>query len=290
MTLTLKTNPLSRPIGQLLQKSQKHLTFDELTFYLHNKNHLSESTSLKYKNHLNNCLSCWSIWNKVRWDAAEKKQGFKELKTYLGSSFQQYFDSSWSMAAKWHKENPGNEKEIASFYKHADQYLYNLIIWHDSGDKHNFVPYFDEFRSKFGVKSVIDYGCGVGCEGLELIDKGFKVFFVDYTCPSTSFLRWRLNSRGLTVPIIDVEQIEKLPEADMLWAIDVLEHMVDPLWVVDRLSDKTRLFVHRSEFGNDHGGRHPFHLDFDEVVLSDALRSKGFRHIPWPVVSVWLRD
>lgn len=274
----------------LAQPLNRHFSYEELELYLGKKNLLSVREVIKYSDHLNNCRKCWLIWNIVRWDKAEGKGGYLELKEYLGNLFKEYFDSSWALAEEWLGLEPKTKKEIASFYKKTTNYLYNLVIWYESGDRYNFTNDFENIRDRFKVKSLIDYGCGVGNDGLALMEKDLKVYFVDYDCPSVEFLKWRLLRRGLKADVLDVEKIGELPPGDMFLAIDVLEHMVDPMLVVDLLSDKTRVFAHRSEFGNKAGGRHPCHFDFDEYRLGEALKFKGFKHLPWPVLSVWVRE
>lgn len=267
----------------------RHFDYQDLEEFLQNQHRLPENVSRSFKEHLDNCRSCWDVWNKVRWDAAMDSKGMRELQKYLGSNFKPYFDSSWAIAEDWLEAQPKNEREIANFYKNTPHYLYNLIVWYESRDRIDFKGDFQTMKNVFNLNSVIDYGCGVGNDGLHLIDRGWKVFFIDHNCPSAHFLRWRLEERKLSAPIFDVERIEELPAADMLLAVDVLEHMSDPTWVVRRLHNDTKLFVHRSKFSLTSGGRHPCHLPFDEYNLQHELKHLGFEHIPWPRFSVWHR-
>ncbi|MFC1653295.1 hypothetical protein ACFL1M_00415 [Patescibacteria group bacterium] len=269
---------------------KKHFSLDDLSSFLLSKQHLSGSETEKHKDHINNCRDCWNLWNKTRWDASKGSLGLQELEIYLGSSFVEYFDSSLAIANDWLNKNPSSKEEVADFYKNTNEYLYNLIIWYESGDRDTFSSDMDKISKRFSVSSFVDYGCGVGNDGLLMIEKGFRAEFVDYMCPSVDFLKWRLNNRALKNVIIDVEKARKLPDVEVFWAIDVLEHMVNPLEVVEKLSKKTKVFVHRSEFGNTHGGRHPFHFDFDEMRLNNALKKAGFKHIPWSKLTVWVKN
>lgn len=271
-----------------------HFNKSELNNFLEKLHNLPTSSIRYYKGHMDNCEKCWQTWNEVRWDRASNTSGFLELQEYLGDKFVNYFDSSWALANEWLKIKPKSDEEIANFYKKTKHYLYNLLIWYESGDRIDFRNDFKTLREKYGVNSVLDYGCGVGNDGLYLLENGFEVVFVDYNCPSTDFLKWRLKKRKLKATVIDVETIEKsqklLPDTDVFWAIDVLEHMVHPTWVIDRLSDDVKLFVHRSKFFNTAGGRHPHHLPYDENIFKKALEKKSFSHVPWKNLSVWKRD
>ena len=267
-----------------------HLSESDLVDFLINKSRWSIGLVNKFQDHLNNCHDCWTKWNKVRWDKALNSRGMKELYQYLGHDFKEYFDSSWAIAEEWLRQNPHTEKEVAEFYKTNSSYLYNLVVWYESGDREDFKKDFDNLIVRFKVNSVIDYGCGVGNDGLFLLENKWLVNFVDYDCPSVDFLKWRMKKRNVRAPVLNVEEIDLLPEMDMFWAIDVLEHMKNPLWAVERLPSKTRVFAHRSQFGNNAGGRHPCHFCFDEMKLGKALSKRGFKHIPWPVLSVWIKN
>ena len=101
---------------------------------------------------------------------------------------------------------------------------------------------------------------------------------------------WRAKKRGISLKFSDADTITKFPEADMLFAIDVLEHMVDPIECVRKLDRKTRVFAHRSEFNNLAGGRHPFHFNFDERLLDLALTERGFTKVASKYLNVWCRE
>ncbi len=269
---------------------KRHYNERELKFFLVNK-HKGFYIPQLSKEHLDSCKICWDLWNKVRWDNAELGKGLLELKEYLGDSFKEYFDSSWALAKEWNKKNPTTSSEIAEFYKTTQNYLFNLVIWHESGDREPFSKELQKLLKKFKLDSVIDYGCGVGTDSLFLIESGIPTFMVDYISPTTDFLQWRLNKRNLEGKFIDVETLTELPEADLFWAVDVLEHLPDPTRVVNMLNPKTKVFAHRSQFNDQAGGRHPCHIvNFEEQKLINMLKEKGFTNIPWKNLSVWVKN
>lgn len=269
----------------------EHFTAADLDIFLKTQHQKTAAEVARYREHLAECRECWQIWNQVRWDAARGGRSYEELKSYLGDQFQEYFDSSWALANDWNDRQPSTPEEVSEFYKETPYYLYNLVIWHDSGDRLDFTPDFEQLRDQFGAHSVIDYGCGVGNDGLPLLEQGFAVTFIDFDNPSTQFLRWRLAQRGYENTFLDVEQLKTFPPADMFLAMDVLEHMVNPLLVIDMLHPATKVFVHQTTFGAKDGGRHPFHFDFDEETLNAHLSAAGFHDVKWPntEISVWVR-
>lgn len=272
--------------------SDNHLTYEQLRFFLlhlHDYSHKEQNT---IKRHLAVCRPCWDTWNKVRWDAAESSLGLLELEEYLKDGFKKYFDSSWAIADSWNEQNPVTDDEIANFYRNNDLYLYNLIIWHESGQRYRLRKEFKRLKDQFSLKTAIDYGCGVGTDTLELLDLGFEVTDIDYSCPSIDFLKWRLKKRGLQTKFIDVDEAKALPNADFFIAIDVLEHIPNPLKVVQSLiKTNNKIFAHISQFNNSDsaGQRHPLHFNFNEVKLNNLLRNHDYYPQKSENLTVWVR-
>src|SRR4051794_1253658 len=75
--------------------------------------------------------------------------------------------------------------------------------------------------------SLLDYGCGIGSDGLQLLEAGYRVSFADFDNPSTRYLRWRLAHRGLDAQVHDLDG--DVPAGfDLAYAFDVIEHVDDP--------------------------------------------------------------
>jgi 2-polyprenyl-3-methyl-5-hydroxy-6-metoxy-1,4-benzoquinol methylase len=268
---------------------QHHFDYNFLANYLKNKHQLEKLDQIAVKSHLNKCKKCWEVWNKVRWNHATGSKGLNELKEYMGDKFVQYYDSSYALAREWYQISPITEHQIKEFYKTTNNYIYNLVIWYESKDREDFATELINLAEDLKLKSFVDFGCGVGNDGLFLIANGYKTYFIDFDCPSIKFLKWRAKKRNLEVEVYNIESLKVLPDADAVFAIDVLEHMVDPLDVIMKLSSSTKLFAHRSEFNQTHGGRHPFHLKFNEGILNNALVAQGFHPIKSKCLSCWYR-
>ncbi|MBP7842738.1 hypothetical protein KA017_01905 [Candidatus Woesebacteria bacterium] len=268
----------------------KHYKYNQLKKYLQKKHLLSKAEISTVKKHIDNCDICWESWNKVRWDQSKQKNGYKELEKYLGSKFELYHDSSWALANEWYEKKPSNEFEVSNFYKTTKEYVYNSLIFFESEDRKDFKPYYQLFKNKFNVKSIIDYGCGIGNDGLSMLENGFDVFFADFISPSTDFLQWRLENRnqGGKIKIFDVEQ-NVFPEVDMVWTIDALEHMTNPYDIFRAISKKTSLFVYFIDDDDQAGGRHPFHIPFDHIEFRKKLIDMGFSKQEHEHLSIWYR-
>ncbi|MDQ6605107.1 MAG: methyltransferase domain-containing protein [Actinomycetota bacterium] len=158
-----------------------------------------------------------------------------ELREYLGERFelerlQRYHEQLESEFA-----DCGDE---AAFYRTSTGYLYNLTAFAMTGTK---LPYLRELVRRVPPGSrVLDYGCGIGSDGLLLAEAGYRVEFADFGNPSTRYLRWRLEHRGLQAPVHDLA--EHVPGGfDAVYAFDVIEHVDDPFAFLAELERRAHL-------------------------------------------------
>lgn len=238
---------------------------------------LSQNTLRLVRDHLAGCRECWNRWNIFRWDKAKGTRGYEELKEYLGSSFQEYFDASWALADEWKKRNPQTREEIELFYKEVPFYLYNLLIWQESGQRPRYSDYALPYLQKYNCKTICDFGCGIGNDGLLLIEKGFNVIFCDFDNPSTKFLRWRLKKRGLSAIFIAPPEVAHAGSFDTLWAMDVLEHLPEPHITLSPFLEIARVFIHDTEHAGESQGRHPFHMNHSLKYLRELFERFSYQ-------------
>lgn len=126
----------------------------------------------------------------------------------------------------------------AEFYRSSVGYLYNLTAFAMTGTK---LPYLQELtrRVPSGAR-LLDYGCGIGSDGLMLLASGYDVEFADFDNPSIAYLRWRLTRRGIEAPIHDLDG--HVPGGfDAAYAFDVIEHVPDPFAFLRTLEQRARL-------------------------------------------------
>ena len=124
-----------------------------------------------------------------------------ELEEYLGAGFE--LRRLQDYEGELEREFAGFADERA-FYRESESYLYNLTVFAMSRTK---VPYLRELTRQVepGAR-LLDYGCGIGSDGLALLEAGYRVEFADFDNPSIAYLRWRLARRGLEAPIWDLER------------------------------------------------------------------------------------
>lgn len=161
----------------------------------------------------------------------------EELRAYLGSAYehtslqqyQQTLDDEWLRC--------GDEQR---FYRTSEGYLYNLTAFAMTGTK---LPYLAELTRRVPVGArILDYGCGIGSDGLLLLEAGYRVEFADFDNPSTQYLRWRLRRRGLDAAVHDID-CEVPGGFDAAFAFDVIEHVPDAFGFLDELECRASLVV-----------------------------------------------
>jgi SAM-dependent methyltransferase len=160
-----------------------------------------------------------------------------ELRAYLSERFE--LDRLW----RYQEQLEHEFAEIADedeFYRTSQGYLYNLTAFAMTGTK---LPYMRELTRHLGPgASVLDYGCGIGSDGLMLLDAGYRVEFAEFDNPSAEYLRWRLAQRGAGAPVHDLDGT--VPDGfDAAYAFDVIEHVSDPFAFLAELERRARLVL-----------------------------------------------
>jgi SAM-dependent methyltransferase len=193
-----------------------------------------------------------------------------ELRAYLGDRYDharlvryaEQLDEEW--------EKIGDEQEL---YRTSQAYLYNLTAFAMTETK---APYRAELvRAVAPGARLLDYGCGIGSDGLALLGAGYRVAFADFDNPSTSYLRWRLAHRDLEAEVYDLDR-EKLPGGfDLAYAFDVIEHVDDPWDFLARMEAQARLVL--VNFLEPAPAETELHRDLPLRQLLDHAADRGLR-------------
>lgn len=163
----------------------------------------------------------------------------EELEAYLGAAYDEHRLRTYAAQVDAERaEHPGDD---ASFYRVSEAYLYDLTAFAMTGTK---LPYLEAVSGAAGPGSrLLDWGCGIGSDGLALIEAGHRVAFADFANPSTRYLRWRLAHRGLRAPIFDLDRDDVPAGFDAAYAFDVLEHVDDPFAMLAAMEQRAAVIV-----------------------------------------------
>ncbi len=192
----------------------------------------------------------------------EGERDLEELQEYLGD---RYDHDRLVHHRRVLDEEAAAVGDEARFYRSSEHYLYDLTAFSMSGVKD---PYRHELQSLLPPgATVLDYGCGIGSDGLRLLEAGLRVSFADYDNPSTRYLRWRLARRGLAAAIHDLDG--EVPGGfDAAFAFDVIEHVAEPLAFLGELERRAAIVM---------------------VNLLEPLPGETSLHRPLPIATILAR-
>lgn len=161
-----------------------------------------------------------------------------ELAAYLGHAYERGRLERYAEQLDEEFERVGDE---AAFYRSSEGYLYNLTAFAMTRTKE---PYLQLLAEALPPPArVLDYGCGIGSDGLALIEAGYEVDFADFANPSTRYLRWRLERRGVSARIHDLDSGAVPGGFDLAFAFDVIEHVEDPFAFLAAMEERARLVL-----------------------------------------------
>ncbi len=193
-----------------------------------------------------------------------------ELREYLGSAYDHRRLVDYEGQLERELERIGDEQAL---YRTSEAYLYNLTAFAMTGTK---APYLRDLVALAPGPRLLDYGCGIGSDGLALAEQGYRVEFADFANPSVEYLRWRLARRGLAdAPIHDLDRRPPAGGFDAVFAFDVIEHVDDPFALLARLEEQARLVV--VNFLESEPGETRLHRELPVAELIAYARARGLR-------------
>jgi 2-polyprenyl-3-methyl-5-hydroxy-6-metoxy-1,4-benzoquinol methylase len=168
----------------------------------------------------------------------------KEVAAYYQVSDLADIDRSCDLAvdtlkSEWEETVDSRQRSsIESFYE-TKTHIYDLMNWHTLRDDSGPLAYVValQIARAHRVRSCLDFGSGVGSGGLLFSHADIDTTLADISTTLLDFARWRFDRRRLPARFVDLKDTPLLPESsfDMILAMDVFEHLVDPVEVVQRL-------------------------------------------------------
>ena len=143
-----------------------------------------------------------------------------------------------SLKSEWHTTvDPRQRSSVESFYENKT-HIYDLINWHALRDDTGPLAYVValQIARDHSVRSCLDFGSGVGSGALLFCRANIETTLADISTTLLDFARWRFHLRSLPAHSVDLNSTS-LPDGafDMILAMDVFEHLVDPVAAVEQL-------------------------------------------------------
>jgi mycofactocin glycosyltransferase len=220
-----------------------------------------------------------------------------ELAAYLGSHDIAALEAQCRNVGKELKsdwERTVNDRSdgaaIERFYDQSRGYLLDLMWWHTLQDDPSPLAYVValEFARRCHGRRYLDFGAGVGAGAILFARHGYDVALADISSTLLEFSRWRLDRRGLCAATINLST-QALPRAayDYITAMDVFEHLADPVTAADNLAAALApggyLFA---RFAADPDPERPQHIVFEFEPTLQRLAALGLREV-WKDDWLW---
>jgi len=195
------------------------------------------------------------------------------------------------VADEWRERvDAGNRQSVEQYYNQSHSYIYDLMWWHALNDDDSPLGYVTalDFARRHGCRSYLDFGSGVGAGAIIFARHGLKVALADISSTLLEFSRWRLNQRELPADFIDLK-VDRLPSDafDIITAMDVFEHLVDPVSTIDEMWRALKPGGYL--FGRFHAEidpSHPQHIVLDFEPTFKRLSELGFTEV-WRDEWLW---
>ncbi len=185
-------------------------------------------------------------------DKSPKACALQELSAYLEKSQQSIAEKMLveePVGQDWARRNidPTNPESVLNFYRETDSYLYELMAANHIAQTLFTFSVMIERMKALGVKSVLDYGGGVGTLSILLVHSGFDVTYAELPSKTASFAKRRFLQRGISISTIELAGDErndlsspvlKDRNFDCILSTEVFEHVSKPLDLILAFSEK----------------------------------------------------
>jgi 2-polyprenyl-3-methyl-5-hydroxy-6-metoxy-1,4-benzoquinol methylase len=208
-----------------------------------------------------------------------------ELGRYMGSDDRQEIQDRCHQAVaalrrEWEDHVERHQRaSVERFYDESQTSIYELMWWHTLSDDLSPLAYVLalQYAKQHHCTTSLDFGSGVGSGAILFERHGLDVAVADISSPLLDCCRWRLTQRGLKASYFDLKTCRLPRESfDMITAMDVFEHLVDPVGTAQELLEALRpggfLF---GRFANQPDEDHPMHIVNDFEPTLTRLRELG---------------
>jgi mycofactocin glycosyltransferase len=198
---------------------------------------------------------------------------------------------SKSVEEEWDRSvSEVSNRTVQQFYDQSQAYLYDLIWWHTLIDDDSPLAYLValRFAQQRDCTRYLDFGSGISTGGILFAQHGFTVASADISSTLLRFSQWRFERRSIAAEILDLKE-HPLPDSafDFITAMDVWEHLVDPVAAVDQIAAALHPGGYLyGRFALEADDDRPMHIVRDFEPVFERLHTLGFAQV-WEDDWLW---
>lgn len=215
---------------------------------------------------------------------------FSEFSGISLERIESFINNHHQLAASEWNDIPADEysDKALEFYKSSKYYIYDLL--EGNYNKHSLINKLHSFNrlilqsiKKHPGQDFIEFGGGTGLFCEIVLQLGKQVTYLDIPGKVFDFATWRFKKYNLPIKAICSEPGNLVLEKtyDIIFSDAVLEHVIDPEGVVDKLckhlNDGGLLILLVDLAG--HAEDYPMHQDIDIRKLHEVVKTNGLMNV-----------
>lgn len=206
------------------------------------------------------------------------KNTIDDLREFKSNSETDWNRANNIAADEWKKFAPHDEKTFEQYYEKSKAYIDAMAAYNETGKKLRlFSKIYKVIENLGDVKSIVDFGCGVGSDSLEFASLGFDVTAMDVPSIALDFVRFRQNKHHIKFNILTTKF--DIPHCDLILSLDTLEHVFDPYETLKKFfKANPKYILLTTAFGVHHTDEHeiPHHTDHKVAKVEKFIEENGY--------------
>jgi hypothetical protein len=161
---------------------------------------------------------------------------------------------------------PKYKDNVMDFYRETDLYIFGLSRYQKQLQEKNFHEWLSQFIRNYNIRSVLDYGGGIGEYTIVACNAGAETVYQDIMGSETAnYALYRFDKHGIKQPELWNENYVIDRDFDLIIAMDIFEHLEDPQFMIEKMSKHCTYLICNPELilYNEFYPEHISHFDLN---------------------------